>query len=460
MSDQFLFDSSREDEIDLREWVRTVFHYWWLVVGLGLLAALAALGAAQLQTPTYEAASVIAVSRSRYYADLDQRIKAPEQGASAKALAAIATTDEVLSQVVASQSLPPALQSVAGLRAAVGAIASSDPEQVTLRARAADPAVAAAVANAWAEVLVARSPDAFSQERGELAYYRARLDETQARLARVEADFAGAQSSGNLAVVRAQLDALQREYEAHLADRTTIARLLGDVAVFDEHLAKLPAGAPVSAADDLVLTMLQARVFSVGMSSVMASNAGRTEAAVAEAAPTNRSTGAAAAPTVQVQVGASEASASRTAGEARKLLAGLGASLEARSRAVEAKLAEAAPRLLEQQRRAQAVQAQLDRLALDREATREAYRALARKIESVQLVSQGTEGQVRVASSAATPSKSTGPSAARNVAVAAVLGALVGVAGALGLGWWRQGGQRSTTASSPSVPELSSAPSP
>jgi len=426
-----LLDDPSDDEIDLGEYVRTVIRHWRMVVGLAVVAALAALGVSFLQPRVYEARAMVAITKPQYVMNFDPRIgSSADLAPPAKALIGLATSDDVLAALASSPagaSLPAGAQSADALRKMLAAESTADPSLVALKVRAENPEKAAALANAWAEALVTRARDVYGQGQGDVTYFEARLAEADQSLARAEADLAAFQARSELSVLKARLSALQDDQKAYLAEQQAIARLMVDVEGLRKKVAAYPPDADVAVGDDLTALLLEIKAFSAQTTtSVQTTTSGQTTTSVQTASP------------IQLQLGGAEVSSSKRAGDLQKSLASLSENLSAKSSATQARLGEITPQILKLQGQVQQLENESGRLTLARDLAKETYQTIARKAEEARIAAQASRGQVAIASQASPPSEPASSRRLLTVAVASVLGLLVGIIGAFGLEWWRR----------------------
>ena len=437
MTSPALLDDPSDDEIDLGEYVRTVIRHWRMVVGLAVVAALAALGVSFLQPRVYEARAMVAITKPQYVMNFDPRIgSSADLAPPAKALTGLATSDDVLAALASSPagaSLPAGAQSADALRKMLTAEATADPSLVALRVRAEDPEKAAALANAWAEALVTRARDVYGQGQGDVTYFEARLAEADQSLAKAEADLAAFQARSELSVLKARLSALQDDQKAYLAEQQAIARLMVDVEGLRKKVAAYPPDADVAVGDDLTALLLEIKAFGAQTTtsvqtttSAQTTPSGQTTTSVQTASP------------IQLQLGSAEVSSSKRAGDLQKSLASLSENLSAKSSATQARLGEITPQILKLQGQVQQLENESGRLTLARDLAKETYQTIARKAEEARIAAQASRGQVAIASQASPPSEPASSRRLLTVAVASVLGLLVGIIGAFGLEWWRR----------------------
>ena len=422
-----------DDSIDPRKYVLVLLHYWWLVVGLGILGALAAVLLSSRAPVVYEATATVLLSKPRYQTAMDSRIQnvADPTPIATKVLGAIANSDEVLGKVASGVAAPAgsAAPTSARLKSSLTATIGGDPTLLLLKARASEPAQAAGLANTWAAAIVERARATYSGAQ-EITYFEARLADASTRLVKAEADLSAFQGQSELDNLKSQLGALRHDQQASLADAYQIGRMLDETRVLREHLTKYEPETRVPLAGNLTVLLLQARALGVGST------------VVAQIETSGAQTSTASTPTTAaLRVEGTDATATWKAGDLIKLLDDLSAVLRGRANAYDARASAAAPKLLDLQGQVQRAQAETDRLVLERDVAKEGYQAVARKVEEARIAADGESGQFGVVSQAVVPAAPLAQSTSRNVVMAAGLGLMAGAVLAFVLDWWRQGGQ-------------------
>jgi len=426
-----------EEEIDLREYVQVLVRSWKWVVGLAVLAAVAALGVSFLIPPTYEATALVAVTEPRYVMRFDPRFETVNNVQLVyKAYPELATSDDLLQDLlVRLDPLPEGVETYRNLRNMSQAEQGADPSMVRLAVRSQEPEEAARVANVWAELFVTRANEIYgTQGEDQVQFFEGQLERAQAELAAAERALVAFQARNQGAVLEAQLASAQQNLQDYLVEQREIERATRNARALRGSVADMPTDELVSAGDDLAALLLQIQAFDVHASRpAQVSESGRSASYGAESQ---------ARPSLWLQVSDSALlSSERTAGELAVFLDGLVATLGARREEIEAQVAALEPQILGLQQRLQEVQTEEDRLTRARDVARETYLTLARKVEEVRIAAEDTSGEVRLASRAAVPEVPVSPRKLLNTAVAGMLGLMVGVFGAFAAEWWNADGE-------------------
>lgn len=144
-----------DDVIDLRAYILVLVKFWPVIVGMVLVAVLAAAGLTLSRPAAYEASASVVITESRAELSLVPEFKTSSEGlptnadARRNALIGLVKNPTIAAEVIArlGDTLPIELRNVADLVEAVEGTGTGD--LITISVRAQDPAVAMAVANAW-----------------------------------------------------------------------------------------------------------------------------------------------------------------------------------------------------------------------------------------------------------------------------------------------------------------------
>ncbi|MBM3149783.1 MAG: hypothetical protein FJZ88_07150, partial [Chloroflexi bacterium] len=106
------------------------------------------------------------------------------------------------------------------------------------------------------------------------------------------------------------------------------------------------------------------------------------------------------------------------------------ATLRNKQQAIAGAAEEIPPEMLKLQGQLQQEQTELDRLTRARDVAKETWLSLSRKADEVRIAAQVDKDEVRIVSLAEVPAQPVAPKKAMNIAIAGVLGLMVGVFGA------------------------------
>jgi len=415
-----------EEEIDLRAYVAVLIRYWKWIAGLALVAAVAAFVVSLLLPSAYEASAVVIITEPRYQMQFDPRFKTADQWTPAyNAFPTLATSDGVLRSVLDAYAPSPEagieewkLRTLSGM---VEATSEGDPSLVVLRARSRSPEDAAAIANLWADALVKRGNDIYSDREDDVEFFQEQVAQAGQALDDADAALVEFEARSQASTVDAQLESLRQAQADYLADQRAIAYIVQDIQGLRAQLVQQPGDRPVSLADDLTALLLQIKAF----------NLLQVEALDAQASTS-----------IQLQISSGGSFSDKSPAEQVAFLDDLVDTLEAKSSKIDGRLAELEPQMLALQRRLQEIAAESDRLTSARDLTSETYKTLARKLEEARIAAREENGVLQVGSYASVPEKPVSPRKMLNTAVAGTLGLMLGVFGAFALEWWRTDEER------------------
>jgi succinoglycan biosynthesis transport protein ExoP len=394
-----------EDEIDLRKYIFILFRHWWLIGLAGLLAALAALVVSFIMVPTYETTALVAITGARYefeFNPLDESESSARLGIPPyKAMLALATTDDLLIIVMADlkDNLPSEVEDLEDFRGMVEAKASSDPSVLEFIGSARSPELAAQISNTWASRYVSYVNDIYLPKSDDQVFFTTQVEEARLELKSKEDALVDFQARNEAAVLQARLNARENLLNSYHGTQNSLIIIKRNVRALRIQLEALHPDSQVSLGDDLAALGLQIQALN------------------AYGAP------------IEVQLGEEPSLSRRTAGELANYLTDLENTIEEELTDLEMEIASLPDEILQLQKQIQEVTTEENRLITNVDLAREAFLSLSRKLEETQILSQSTEGDARLASTAAPPIKPVSPRKLFNTAVAGVLGLMIGVFG-------------------------------
>ena len=400
-----------EEEIDLRPYIETLIRRWRWIVGLALVAALAAAAVSFfVLSPTYEATALVLITNPRYQLNFDPRLETlSEIRTTSKVYPRLATSNDLLERVWAA--LDPPLEDVEhplqALKEKFDASASDDPSLLELTVRDGEAAGAARLANTWAEQYVAYVNELYGRRDQDLAFFGAQLEKARASLAEAEEALIAFQARNQVSILNAQLGSVRQQQSEYLAEQRSIIRIVQDIQSLRAQLAGQPATRPASLADDLTVLFLQVKAFNAQSSMPL-----------------------------QFQVSSAESLSDETVAEQIAFLDELVENLENKSALLEERLATLTPEILRLQAAVKEIDVEGDRLSRKQAVARETYMTLASKVEEVRIAAQDETGEVQWVSRAAVPPAPSGPRKKLNVLIGGFLGLCLGVFMAFFVEYW------------------------
>ncbi|MCP4361155.1 MAG: hypothetical protein GY796_24365 [Chloroflexi bacterium] len=403
-----------EEEIDLRPYIEAILKRWYWVVGAGVLAAVAAFIVVSLQTPTYEAISLVAVVGASNIVQFDQRIRETEQVEPLKAFPDLALSDQVLNNLLTEQPFEEPII-IDELRDRLTAESGSDASIIQLTAVSPDPAEAAALANNWAAIFVNWANDIYGDTSGEQArFYEKQLETAQEDLQQAEEALIAFQAVNQQLLLQNRLDSYSQTQANLLATQQTMGRLTQDAQALRNQLAALTGDGPITTADQLSALFLQMKTFNP------------VQVDAETAVP------------IQFQLDTSRPLTTDDREEQIAQLDGLLETLEEQGTQIDTELTELSPLILEVQEDVQTADTEHNRLLREQKVIEETVTVLARKVEEEKITTADTTQGVRLASEAAVPRNPANQNRSLLLIVAFLSGTILSAFFIFTLEWWHR----------------------
>ena len=404
-----------EEEIDLREYMDVIVKRWKLVLGIPFLAVLVAALVSLLLPPVYEAKAGVLIVKSKSEITFEPKYRTLTEEdlaragldikARRQALEALVKSSSVAAEVIAKVGsiLEPEERDVSALLEMVETESNGD--LIGIKVRGEDPGEVAAIANAWGEVyeeyinrLYSGMPQSLSDIQVQASEAKESYQEAEEALARFLGD-------NRIDLLTREIQARQDALADYYAAQRQLDRLIADAEALRDQLRRATSSSPPTAAGDSLATLfLRANAFTLssGLPAQLQLSLDQLPAYGEDVAQ---------------QIGEIEA---------------LIANLQARKEEIEAFLREGTleQELLDLQEELEREQARQRELTQARDLAWETYQTLARKEAEVQVASQVQDTEVRFAVPAVEPERPVAPKKMMNIAIAGVLGLMVGVFGA------------------------------
>ena len=465
-----------EEEIDLREYINVIVRRWKWIIGITLAAVVtAAIVSFLLLAPVYEAKAGVVIVKSKSEVTFEPKYRTLTEeelgsvgidiNARRKALEALVKSSSVASEVIAKlgASLEPEERGVEALLEIVETESNGD--LIGIKVEGEDPSKIAAIANAWGEAYekyvnelysgraqspaniqaqVAEAEDSYQKAEEALTQFLGdnRIDELNREIQakqKLITNYKDAQTTTQAAAVSKQLETKRQVLADYYADLIQLEQLLADARALHSQLQDKVASSSAEMGDALAVMFLRAKA----------------------------SASSASMP-VQLQISLQEGTGA-TADQQAEDVKALIAVLEARQEETQAHIDGFSSQLLvsteyelvasaddpinrlisQYSREVLELQVQLERenarkreLTQDRDLAWETYQTLARKEAEVGVAVQVTDTEVRFAVPAVEPKEPVAPKKVLNIAIAGVLGLMVGVFGAFFIEFLEGGGGR------------------
>lgn len=453
------------EEIDLRPYVRLLVSRWQWIGGGVFVAALVALMSSVLLPKAYQAEAIVSIVRSRTDVTFDERIRTmledelairSDAGARQEGLVALVTSDEVARQVAAEVGprLKPSERSITALLGRV--TAQSKGNLIIIKVRHADAAMAALIANQWAQVYERHVNELYGMNRGgnveavatQVSLARESYERAQGQVEAFIADNSIASLEGEISSRQALLDSYELARNAiqttpidlqvdnssqvlanHYQDLQQVERWLMAARALRDQVASDTGSKAADLSNLLALVFLRGQVFG---------GAGPVELQVDLDADTAEGVRVA---DVDALIEVLEARREATQVQIETLAAGL-----VDRDVVELVIESDHPlntRIAELNRELLALHGELEsqtsrqrELEQARDLAWETYQVLLEKQIEEEVAAQTPGTEVRLASPAVTPDTPVSTGVLSNVFVAAALGLVLSTFAVLAEGWW------------------------
>jgi uncharacterized protein involved in exopolysaccharide biosynthesis len=401
-----------DDEIDLRELVRTLLRFKWWIVGLTVVALLAGYLVSKFLLPKqYAASALVVITKPVFTANLDPRIQVSAQTPDAKALTEITKADDLLQAIVASPELagmldPDTTPAALGGQLEVRLIGVS---QLQLVVTDTDPARAAKIANLWAEQVATRLNDLYDLSENSLTQFEQLTDEAYQGWEVAEQALAQQIPQSQVEVLQVTLRQSQDSLRAYLDKNLQLDLVISDARALQARLQAQSLGAALLTGDALTLINIQQNVVSLGASSGL-----------------------------QIQITDPAIFGEQyTIAEALTNLETLITSLQSQQSDLAASIETLKTRITEQAVALETAQFQISQFTVQRDLALSTYQALSNQTVETRIgLSQGNQA-AKVAALALPPSVASGPRATVNALIAGGMAFVLTIFGALAINWWR-----------------------
>ena len=398
-----------EEEIDLREYVEVIVRRWRWIAGITLVAVItAAIVSFFLMAPIYEAKAGVVIVKSRSEIAFEPKFKTlyeEDIASRRKALEALVKSSSVAAEVIdrLGSSLKPEEREVKSLLDMVET--ESDGDLIGIKVKGKDPGKIAAIANAWGEAyeeyvngLYGGSPQSSEDIQAQVTEAESSYQEAQETLAKFMGD-------NQIDTLTREIGARQNTLADYYATKRQLDRLIADARALRDQSRQAASSSPTGTGHSLSIMLLQASAFTL----------------LSPELP------------VQLQLAFDErVGLESSAEEQAQDLEALLSILEARREEVQSLINEGTlqQEILQLQEQLEREKAREQELTSARDLAWETYNTLARKEAEVGVASQVTDTEVRFAVAAVEPKEPVAPKKKLNIAIAGVLGLMVGVFGA------------------------------
>jgi succinoglycan biosynthesis transport protein ExoP len=405
-----------EEEIDLREYVDVIIRRWKWIAGITLTAvATAAIVSFLLLAPVYEAKAGVVIVKSKSEVTFEPKYRTLTEeelgqvgvdvNARRKALEALVKSSSVAAEVIAELGsiLEPKEQDVNELLEMVETEANGD--LIGIKIRGEDPQKIMAIANAWGEDYEEYVNELYGGTTQSPANIQTQVAETESNYQEAQEALAKFTGDNQIEALTREIGTRQNTLGDYYTTKQQLDRLIADAKALRDQSRQESASSPTGTGNGLSLMLLRASAFTL----------------LSPELP------------VQLQLAFDEtAGLESSAEEQGQNLDALLSILEARREEVQSLIGEGTlqQEILELQEQLERERARKQELTSARDLAWETYDTLARKEAEVGVASQVTDTEVRFAVPAVEPKDPVAPKKMLNIAIAGVLGLMVGVFGA------------------------------
>ncbi len=403
-----------ELEIDLRKILRSLLRRWMWILGVAVLAGLAAFGFTFLQPRTYKATAVIALTRPLNQPNFDPRYETVTPLVlNNKIVSDVAMGDEIV-QMLFDQWNDPDKEpdDLPAFRNRLIVETGSDATVALLSIRLKDAAEAARLTRLWAEKVVERINLTYAgRDERQVAFFEQQVSAAQERVQAAAQALQRFASQNERANLQNQWNSLNAQQGELLRRIRVIEAVQADAKLFLEQVRALPADSLLSSQEQTNLFLLQMRIY------------GDTLAGIASAS--------------QYQLTVPEFTSPITLGEYRQVLTDWLKALDTQQSELNAILETLPPQMEELQGRIQEFDNEQNRLELEYNLSKETLTTLTRKLDEARIAIQDSTGYASIATYPTVPRHPEPRGTLRNTALAGALGAFLAVFGVLAWDWWR-----------------------
>jgi uncharacterized protein involved in exopolysaccharide biosynthesis len=380
-----------DEMFDIRPYIEVLLRRWRLLIGGTVLAGILAVVISFFLPPTYEANALVLIVDPNQLIQFDPRFETVDETRPRQVYPTLAASDSLLQMLL--QEMAPEVDepdTLRELRDIIAVSTSSDPSLLELMVKHRDPAVAAQIANRWAELFIAQANEVVGdQSRGQVDFYRRQRDSAQEVLSDARQQLVEFQARNRNRFVKAELVNRETLLRESLEEQQRIVLLQSDIVTLHSHL--LAQSGPLITADQYALLLLFGRAF--GEENLMAP--------------------------LELQVDADFATTTDRS-QVITILDTLQTTLTGQWDNLDEQINQLEPEILALQQELQILTAEEEQLQQDLTLVSETYAALARRVSEEEITSQDTSRGLRLAGPAIIPAEPVGPPKLLNGLLAAV----------------------------------------
>ena len=408
-----------DDEIDLREIVRTILAKWrWIAIATVLSAAVA-LGVSLLLPKKYQASAYVALTKPDVVFRFDPRITTEVETPAGKGIPDLALSGDVLQVVLdssAAATLDPEEQFVDVFQERVNATLTDTILELSVEDN--DPERAASLANTWAEAVAQKLNIIYAPTSRAQDLFESQAEAAQEQWEVAQQALVDFQKANPERILKQQLLVQEQALATYLYADQAIGLVLQDAFTLLVRLEGREIYAETDFQDDLTALLLTMQSLVSTYSSV--------PSIVTPATPLD----------LQIQVqGTSLLSAS--VDDQARYIEELADSLNTQRLTLKDEAVKLQDLIYDLQGQMEQAEGERVRLEMERNLAQEAFQTLARKAQELSLSAQDQDTVARIASRPVIPSEKVGPRVSLNTAMATMLGFVISLFAVFFYDWWK-----------------------
>ncbi len=392
------------NEVDLRELIKIILKYKWLILAVTFLVALSAfLASVFVVSPKYEASSYITLTEPIISAEFDPSIQVSFNMPDAQAMADFAEADAVIKQVTEELGLESFFEDNEPKMEAT----LQGKSQLQLLVSTIDSKTAAQIANTWAEIMAQRLNNLYGTGEGALASIQAEVDIAREKWHSDQEALEDYLPQSRVAVLEVQLEETKNALARYLNIIELNRILISDTQGLHSQIAKLKANESLATGAVLSMIALQQRA-SGGLSGI------------------------------QFQIQGDEVLGQEyTVAVGRAVLQELISAVEEQNTTFQEELLPLESRISEQSVALESEMFKEEQLTQERDLSQNAYIALASLLEETRIRQAQDENPAKISVWAVEPQKPSGPQVGVITLLAIMMGFIFSLVSIFFIEWWK-----------------------
>lgn len=394
-----------EEVIDLRELIKTLLKYKWVIIGVTLSLGIAVFLVSSLfLPPTYEASAFVAITEPVIIAELDPSIQISPSMPDTDALAELAEAEEIKGKVSEKLGMDDFFEETKPEMEA----SLKGKNQVLLRVTTKSPELSAEIANAWADVFVKQLNELYGTGEQTIVTLEEEVENAREKWNRAQAALEDYLPQSRVEVLQVQLSDTKNSLGRYLNRIEHNKILVSDAEALLSQMDELNENDNLSTGNALSIIALQQRA-SGGISGT------------------------------QFQIQNNEIlGEDYLVSEGKDSIQQLIISLEEQISKFQSEIPVLETQISELSVDLEGEKFKVEQLEQERDLARNAYNALSNQLEETRIKQSQEEFSAKIATNAVVPRKKSGPNFVMNTALAAFLGLLISIGGTLFFDWWKE----------------------